>query len=64
MKQHNQRYPQFCNNTVFVNPFLPTQVSSNCSSCYDCELGVNAPRKRAAGNDGGVWKDVTLEEMK
>lgn len=25
---------------------------------------LNAQRKRATGNDGGAWKDVTLEEMK
>lgn len=25
---------------------------------------LNPQRKRATGNDGGAWKDVTLEEMK
>ena len=25
---------------------------------------LNAERKRAAGTDGGAWKDVTLEELK
>lgn len=25
---------------------------------------LKAQRKRAAGTDGGAWKDVTLEELK
>ena len=25
---------------------------------------LNAQKKRAAGTDGGPWKDVTLEELK
>ena len=27
-------------------------------------MTLNAQRKRAAGTDGGAWKDVTLEELK